>query len=744
MKQAIATLVLITALQPGVVAAQSTSDGATPRLEEITVTAKRREQKPRDVGIALNVFSGETLRQRGISNVNLLENAVPNLEIESQFGSGIPSFSLRGVGFRDYASNNAPTVGIYVDDVAYPVVAMTQGLIFDVQRAEVLRGPQGSLYGRNTTGGAIKFVSNQPTGTFAAGASLTLARFDRTEFEGFVSGPLADTLRGRIAVISNKGGAWQVNRETGEDLGDRDELAIRALFEADLGERATLLVNAHFARDESDGLGLQLFNDSAFGVARHTARRSTSFGSSAEFAANVGIDAADGPFRDNESNGINVTFNASFDTFDLTYIGAVEKLDRKEFNDFDALTALGAGGVYFLSDSRVVSNELRFAGMSGELFNWVGGLYFASEDLDEIYHSDFVDSFGPGFAVTTPYDQEVETRAIFAHAEYALSDRLNLVGGLRFESEQRDLENLGTFATGFGPLNFANGTVDGTRESRVLNSDDFSGKLGFEFAANPDLLVYASVSRGIKSGGFTAYNTLNPAALTPFVAEELDAFEVGFKSSLWSGLATLNGSAFFYDYNDQQVQSAIFDAGTGAIVGRIVNAPESHIYGVEVEALFYPGERVEIGQTLAYKRGKFDDFQDLDTAATGAGPAVFTDRSGQSLGFPEFTYQGFVSASAYWLAGYELSGRLDIAYRDETTPPLLGPVYTVDDYWLANAELALTPDSGPWRVALWARNLFDTSYDETRNFFIAPGAVADVAAPGQVATYGIRLSVNFN
>ena len=197
-------LAIFTALSSGVILVGASYDAAWAQTSEgrpsenirlasadtITVTARRRAQSPQDVGVALNVFSGAELITQGVNTVNGLENISPNLEIESQFGSGQPSFSIRGVGFRDYATNNAPTVGIYVDDVAYPVPVMTQGVLFDVERVEILRGPQGALYGRNTTGGAIKVVSNRPTDENAAGITVEGGRFGRVEAEGFISGPV--------------------------------------------------------------------------------------------------------------------------------------------------------------------------------------------------------------------------------------------------------------------------------------------------------------------------------------------------------------------------------------------------------------------------------------------------------------------------------------------------------------------------------------------------------------------------
>lgn len=738
-------LILATALSGGVMssAALAQNEGeqilfADLRRDEVFVTAQRREQSPQDVGVALNVFSGADLIAQGTRNVNALENFAPNLEIESQFGSGQPSFSIRGVGFRDYATNNAPTVGVYVDDVAYPIPVMTQGVLFDVERVEVLRGPQGTLYGRNTTGGAIKIISARPTDEFSAGAVIEGGRFGRVDTEAFVSGPVAENIRVRLSGATAHGGGWQTNRETGEELGDAEQYALRGLVAVDLAPDVEAIFNLHGFIDQSDGLGLQLFNDSAFGPLAH-ARRETSWGSSPEFSALTGISQTQAPFRDNEGWGTSLTVNAGLGGATLTYIGAYEVLNRKEFNDYDALE-LGAAGVFFQSSADVMSHELRLSGETTQL-NWVGGVYYSEEDLGELYQSDFAASFGPGFAVTTPYNQNVRTMAAYLHGEYELTPLLSVVAGLRYEDETRKLRDLGTFAIATGPVNFANGTADFTLENRDLNSDNLSGKIGLELTPADDVLLYAHVSRGVKSGGFTAYNTLNPNALTPFQPEKLNAFEAGFKTSFNDKLQ-LNGAAFYYDYKDQQVQSAIYDAGTGAVVGRIVNA-DSEIYGAELEAVLTPAPWLTISQSIGYKTGEFTDFMDLDIAAsTLAGMEVLTDRSGQDLGFPNISYQGFVEAETSIADGWSVRARFDYSYRDTLALPLLGAAYAVGDYWLANAQVAFGPDDGRWELALWGRNIFNADYDETRNFFITGGA-ADIAAPGAPATYGARVSVSY-
>lgn len=710
----------------------------------IFVTAQRREQSPQDVGIALDVFSGSDLIERGVDNVNGLENISPNLEIESQFGSGQPVFTIRGVGFRDYATNNSPTVGIYVDDIAYPVPVMTQGLLFDVERVEVLRGPQGTLYGRNTTGGAIKVISASPTDERSAGLTVEGGRFGRVEAEGFVSGPVSDSIRIRLSGATAQGGAWQINRETGEKLGDAETYALRAITDIDVTDRLDVRLNLHAYWDRSDGLGLQAFNPPSFGPSAVHGRRETSWGPSAEFATSFGLALDQAPFKDNEGFGGSLNVNYEFDGADLIYIGSYETLDRREYNDYDA-SPLGAAGAFFESDVEVMSHEARLQSSHDGPFQWIAGVYYATEELDEIYRSDFVEDGINGLAVFTPYGQEVETIGLFGQADYQLTPIVSLNAGLRYETEDRDLIELGTFATALGDLNFANGLDDGTLESRTQSLDEVTWKAGIDITPTDNLLIYASASRGVKSGGFTAYNTLNPAFVDPFDPETLRAYEAGFKTSTSDGAVQFNASAFYYDYTNQQVQSAEFATivafSIAVPIGRIVNAPASKIYGGELELVWNPAPGLTINQTLGYKKGEFKEFVDLDIAASSAaGMAVTVDRAGQNLGLPNISYQGAASYRApindslYWRTG------LDYSYRDETIPPLLGPAYGVDSYWLVNAQVAVGSEDGHWELALWGRNILNADYDETRNFF-TPGF--DIAAPGQPVTYGARLNLRY-
>ena len=705
--------------------------------DELVVTAQRREQSVQDIGVAVSVVSGATLIENGVTSVNGLESLAPSLEVESQFGGGQPSFQLRSVGFKDYASNNSPTVGIYVDDVAYTLPVMTQGVLYDVSRVEVLRGPQGTLYGRNTTGGAINVISNRPTQDFQYGGFFEYGSYDRVNTEGYVSGPLGGGAAARLSFATAQGGAWQERIGTGEELGDADRVALRGQLSVPFGDDFDVLLNVHGFSDQSDGLGLQLFKDYA-GTPAYSGQQ-TDWGWSSEFLAENGLAADSHPFRDNFGAGASITANWDLGGSTLTYIFSHEALDRKELNDWDALPGAIAG-VYFDTRGRVTQNEIRLASNGDDRFDWIVGAYFGDENLRDLYASDFFDSFGPGATLAVPYEQNVNTHAIFAQAEYQASENINLIAGVRWEEEDRDLEDFPVL--GFGP--------GGVETTQIVNGstgfDEVTGRLALEYTPNENVLYYASVSRGIKSGGFTAYNSFSPDAVTAFRPEELIAYEVGFKSDLFSQALRLNGALYYYDYSDQQVQNAIFlpDPPPARAVGAIANAPSSSIYGAELEAYWQATDHISISQIIGYSHGEFDEFTILDIAASnGAGAPVGRDASGERLGPPELTYSGSFAYDGQLGANWSWTGSVDYSYRSDTDPPLLKPIsgegYSVPEYWLVNANLAIRPSDGPWEFALWGRNILDEEYDETRNFF-AGTDWTPISAPGQPATYGIRVA----
>jgi iron complex outermembrane recepter protein len=721
-------------------------------VETVVVTAEKRSESAQNVGIALTVLTPDTLQKMGIVKVNQLEYATPSLEVVPAFGSGQPEFRLRGVGFDDYASDNTSTVGVYVDEVAYPIPAQTQGLIFDLARTEVLYGPQGTLYGVNTTGGAINFVTNRPTDVFTADITTEYDSHGESITQGYVSGPITDGLAFRVAGITDQGGAWQKNIETGQSLGNKNTSALRGELQWQPNSDWTFLLEGHIGYDRSQATGLYLFQPilaGTFGafpattIPAYTDSTKTGWGGSPTFSSLTGIPTTARPFRHNDSAGINLQANGDLGFATLTSITSYETLHRREYNDWDA-TSLSLAGTYFDTEARVFSQEVRLASPETDALSWLLGVYYAHQSMDEIFDSDFAQSLG--LAIDTSYQQRVETRAVFGQTEYHFNDQIKLITGLRYNSETRsegDFETAGIFLPGAPLLNF------NIPANQSFTNNRLSGKGELQYRPDQQLMFYASVSEGVKSGGFTAYN--GSASAPPLKPEVLWAYEMGVKSNFLNNTLQLNGAAYYYHYEDQQIQSAVW--GVTGPVGALVNAPKSHIYGGELEADWLPIDNLKFSESVGWKDGKFDVFPNfLNIPATEAhcvpasvcvppGPLspIYSDEKGSRVGFPALSYNG--SLSYTWeLGGYSLEAAGDWIFHDHLNPLLLGPTFLVKSYWLADLNLILAPNDGPWQLTLFGHNVTNTKYDTTRNFFL-PGI--DIAQRGEPATVGVRIEYKY-
>ncbi len=720
--------------------AQDAKSGAA--LPEIVVTAQRRPEAAQNVGVALSVLGGEELSRRGVSSINQLQFNTPSLEVVPAFGGGQPQFRLRGVGFEDYATNNTPTVGVYVDEVAYPVPVMTQGALFDIDRVEVLRGPQGTLYGRNTTGGAVNFITARPADRFGAGATVEYGRFDQLRAEGYITGPLTDTVKVRLSGITEQGGGFQHDRATGRKLGDADRLFGRALLDWAPSAAVDVTLNLHGGRDHSEQTGLYLFRDFqtvGYGlpsgpgpvIPADTDRRATGWGFASAFLAQAGFAADAKPQRRNSGLGGSVTANVDLGSAKLTSISAYDHFRRRELADWDA-SASHESDVFWGSRVNVLSQEVRLASTGDRRLSWVAGLYYSHQSLDETFLTDFSDSLG--FITDTSYRQKADSISGFGQLDYRLTDRLSLIAGARYEYEKRRLRDFST-AIGSTPT-FA----DGDRDAKL---DKPSGKIELDYKPAASSLLYASLSRGVKSGGFTVYNSPQPQQIDAFRPETLYAYEAGFKTDL-ARRVRLNGSAFYYDYRNQQVLGVIVDPQRGSI-GRIINAPKSKIYGGEVELTVAPAAGFTITQAIGYKFGRYVRFLDVDATSVAINPATglyegrTVDKSGQKLPIANWSYQGSVSYNQPIGPDYAIEPAIDYSYRD-VLPSFLGPTFNLPERWIANLTLTLRPQHDRWSLGLYARNLFNAHYDLTRNFFLPN---ADIASPGRPRTFGVRGQYSF-
>lgn len=507
-------------------------------LEEVTVTAQKREQSVNDIGITINTYTGEQLQELGINTAEDIALFTPGLTINDTAATGVPLYSIRGVGFQDYSTGASSTVGLYFDEVNTPYTVMSRGAVFDVQRMEVLKGPQGDLYGRNTTAGQINFVSNKPTKEFAANIRSEYSSFQTLDVSGFVSGPLGNATQGRVAfktTQSSKG--WQKSLTRNDELGEKDVAALRGLVNFDINDDATLLLRFNYVKDESENRATTAYDGRTAGLGSvsnahlplqdYTDDRGsivvTTLTSTPPWFSTGDPEAADWtnsytspvtgatfdlrPRRDNELQGLSAKLDWDINNINFTSITAYDDFEREEANDWDG-GAFNDSSNINTTDISVFSQELRLSGET-DTMTWLAGLYYAKDDLDEFYHYFFSDSRFALAAATdafnipgapfsafpireldTKYTQETESQAIFGHLEWSFTEQSRLTFGARYTDEERKWSGC-TFSSADNSLgdflNAAFGTTLQAGDCGTVNDDPNSPNYFFAVAGTPNV-----------------------------------------------------------------------------------------------------------------------------------------------------------------------------------------------------------------------------------------------------------------
>lgn len=711
---------------------------ADPRIENVIVTSERRSQNVQKISSSISVISKEVLENRNINNIFDLQYATPSLQIQPSYGSGQYTYFIRGVGFDGYSSNNSPTVGIYLDEVANPITFGINGMMFDMSRVEVLRGPQGTLYGRNTTGGAINYITNKPTDTFTAGIAGQYGRFDSGKVDGYISGPITQNLSFRLSGETQQGGAWQYNPVNGEHLGAVHRGAARLLVDYHPLDNLKFEFNLHGGRDRSEATGVHAWMPittlGASSVLPYSSNRYTTiWGTSDTFAREIGISPQQKPFSNIDTGGVNLRTEYRMRGVTMTNIVSYDYMQRDEYDNFDYST-LALADVAFKTRASVESEELRFASNDNGRLRWLAGLYYGHEWLNDRYQSGFTDLYGMDGDVR--YSQLVNTGSGFGQMTYNLTKTLRLIGGVRVEHEVRSLNNLyAHYIKGGAITNPANYVGQ-----QSLSYTQPSARFSVEWDAAPRDMAYFTFARGIKSGGFTVYNTSNANVMTnPFKPENLYSFEVGNKFLSPRYHVRVNVDFFYYDYFNRQVQSQVIDPTSGGAIGIYVNAPKSHEYGGEYEIEWSPLPNLRITQSGAYATGAYDNFSAVtgEKKVNGLYVGVVTNEAGRALNIPHFTANGSVDYEHH-IGQYKLNVGLDYSLR--TTLHSLVANNTLAGYTLWGGYVALSPKKGHWKVEALGRNIFDKQYDVTRGHFVGGDWIGVAGMP---ATWEVRLSANF-
>lgn len=726
-------------LYAGVLTASTLLAGAAQAqmLEEVVVTAQKRTESLQDVPISITAVSGEKMADSGVFKIEDLQLFTPNLSMTE---TGISTqIYIRGIG----TGNNQAfeqSVGTYVDGVYYGRQQLLRMPFLDLERVEVLRGPQSILFGKNSIAGALNMTTAKPTDEFEGRLSGNYSPDgDITEFVGVVSGPLTDSLAGRLAVRKYDEDGWMDNTLKGEDEVERDDTAVRGALRWDATDDLRIDFKAEYDEFNATGRQIEIVQDDpalADGPIPGAtfAEILTLLGypeAITETRANNKRQVDTPDWSDNEVQNYTLNIDYQLGELTLTSVTGFITYEFQELNDLDFVGAPVFEG-FGEEDYDQFSQELRLVSPGGETIDWIAGVFYQESELDYkddiiIFEDSVLGLANPaavpilGTQASRTYTSDSELWAVFAQATWNLSDNWRITAGGRYTSEDKEATreiNILDSDTGeitvnpVAPLVYKGGfgidseqllghSLDGDRDESV-----FTPLINVQWDVNPDVMLYASWSTGFKSGGFDA--RANIVGSWEFEEEEATTYEVGAKNLFLDGSLELNAALYLTDYDD--LQTAQFDGTLGFTVG---NAKETRVWGVEVDGRWAITDNLTMGYGLAYLDHEFKDFKNGNCynrqepdgdVVNGVALCDYSGKSGQYT--PELT--GNLSLNhVYPLSNnLDLRSAFDVNYVDEqNTHVNLDPMWEVDSLTRMNFRMGLYADS--WDVAVLVQNLSD-------------------------------------
>lgn len=737
-------------------------------LEEIVVTATKRSESLQDVGVSVAAFSGEALERLGLKNSDEILLQVPNLEITSNAGATNANIFLRGIGSAGIAFNIQGGVGLYADEVALnsPVVNILQ--TYDLERVEVLRGPQNTLYGRNTTGGAVNFISRKPqVGGEANGyVNATYGRFNQFDVDAAYGAPIGNNAAIRISGQAQLRDGIRKNLENGRDDVGREKYAGRMQLAFDPSEQVSVNLKAHIERVRSDNIRFKNVGAYAPDISGGRQRCATPF---ALGACNNGfgfVGSADDreissdmedPQNNVNAGGASAHLVAEFDQFTLTSISAYEENSQELSEDSDAYPG-HSFHFWIESEQQQFSQEVRLTSKDDSAFRWIVGGYGFWEDKAGTTGPTWGTPMGT-MLVRSTASFDNTTYSAYMDAEYDLSEQVTLKGGFRYSSDNIEGNSIALFAfeSALGGLDvttpsksgemlpdfedlLAAGEAAGALVLRVggpsdpdatINDKTFNewgGKAGVDYRPAEDVLIYGQWSRGFKAGSFPNAPMAIMLGLgdVPIRPEIVNSYEAGVKVQFAEGRARFNAAVFFSDYQDQQNNEFV----DGEF--RVINT-DSEILGAEMDLSLLVAEGAYIDASLGF----------LDTEITDSPQQAWVGN--KLLNAPEFTAN--IAVRKEWtlgdgtLLGIGADGRF--ASKRYFT---LNNAASDGGYFITNAQAWYEfGEDSQYRISIWGRNIFDELYYNNRFLFDDDGGGTDyhVVYPSEPPTFGISARVGF-
>ncbi|PZR31483.1 TonB-dependent receptor [Caulobacter segnis] len=717
-------------------------------VDEVVVTAFKREERLQTVGATITALSAQSLRASRVAGLTDLSSYAPNVDIKETVPGALPTVTMRGIGLDDFSTTSSPAAGVYIDEVPLSSPGLMSGDFLDLARIEALKGPQGTLYGRNTTAGALNIISAKPEKDFAALAKVGYGAYRAFDAEGMINLPLSDTAQLRLSAktIQQARGYWTSTLQEDGTPGERD-----------IGSRDVWLGRVQLALQPIQALSINLKVEgqrsrSEIGVPQHFG----AFTPGAPFAPCAPVLAghvdnsqcADAfgyrnihksPYRGDWAGAfpysvdqINATSLIQYDLggFDLTSVTGYINFARFYHIDVDATPRQQFD--YLENEAvRQFTQEFR-VGKDTAVVDLLGGAFVSWDHVlgDNTNLSDqwplvlFGAASGSG---KTTYNQTTRSAALYANGTWHLRDDLDLITGVRYTGEERHYAGGTRFITPSPLVGVSNTFIDDK-----IHDHNVTWKLGLNWRIDPRTMVYGSAARGVKSGGFFSGFSNNNAQLLPYRPETLTAYELGAKTQPASGL-TLNGALFYYDYSDPQTFVRYTDPATSLSVQKVGNVDSAKAYGAEFDASWRPLTGLTLNAGLGLLHTKLSSF------STAAGTIPAGNRLPNA---PKVTFNG--SARYEWALFNGLTAALQgeahyagAVFKEAANDPLIA----ADSYWLFNARATVARPDDHWELAVWGKNLTDKLYEVQGNNLSSLGLIdKNYNTP---RTYGVELTYRY-
>lgn len=716
-------------------------------VEDIIVTARRTEESAQRTPLSISAFSGENLERRGAQQVTDLQGSVPNLNIvQGRGSSNSTNIYIRGVGQPDALQTFDPAVGVYVDDVYYSRIRGTQFDLLDLERVEVLRGPQGTLYGKNTIGGALKLVSRRPGQDFRARGSVSIGDYAMFEAQAAVSGPITDTLAFGVSALHSERGGYVQDPVTDAEYNDKNTTAVRAALAWDPSASLRVDLTADYSHDDA-GLNVgqpQNTLTNLFGVPLIVLPATAP---EYDYQTRTTPGLPNSTRLEAYGTSLRVAWDLS-PNLTLKSITAYRELHTDDYIDFDA-TQLEIADALVAVDQNQISQEFQATYVSGPI-TAVGGLYYLKEDVSshqESYNDDLTSNLvfpllglNGNYTFTRFIDDELETtsKAAYANLTYQVTDALRVSGGVRYTEEEKDYFRRTNVASNAPALVSAY-----TFAPPVGEYDDTSVMISADYDLTDGVMVYARFAQGFKSGGYNG-RANTAAESTEYRPETADSYEFGVKTSTWNNRIRANVAVFQTSYQDFQarVSGLSTDPITGLPIAglSVINAGELNLFGWEFEGAVAVSSALTFDAQLGYLDAHYEEFNDARFTSTGG------SRAFQEPAFsPKLTARYGVTYVHDLAGGGDVTlggaarfrSRMALAVDNTLANSMIElPGMFQDDYWLYDARIVWNDASGRWSAGFYGQNLSDEVYKTDAQEFSSIGNI-------RTAYYGAPRTVMF-